>query len=224
MEDYFRKLAKEQGFSDEDIAGFLQTVPKPDQTMQEAAPREFTARQLVGEERKPIVPDYVSPMIGDKVSMTGTFGDGHYGEDLVYTDGSKELRNPIGGLPFTGTINGGFGNYAGVIGYSPEELAQMTPEEKARQIEAANAYMAGNPLNIAGLKDIVPNRNVSLQGHLEEPVYYGQDGIATGAARMKLGSTGHSTGPHLHQEFMDVEGNIVPFSQLLEKEIQKRMK
>lgn len=177
----------------------------------------------------PTAPNYVNPLLGKTGVVTGTLGDGHYGEDTAYTDPNESLMtNPIGGTPFSGTIKdgygntSGYGNYFGVIGGSPEEQAQMTPEEKVRMFTVANQYMAQNPQNIQGLQALFPGKNINVQGHLSEPVQSGLD-VATGSAKMNMGNTGKSTGTHLHDELLSSEGQIVPLSQMILKALQKKL-
>lgn len=174
-------------------------------------------------------PDYVNPLLGKSGVVTGTLGGGHYGEDTSYTDPNEsQMTNPIGGTPFSGSIKdqygnlAGYGNYYGVIGGSPEEQAQMTPEEKVRMFTVANQYMAQNPQNIQGLQSLFPGKNINVQGHLNEPVQSGLD-VATGSAKMNMGSTGHSTGKHLHDELLNIQGQIVPLSEMIIKALQKKL-
>jgi len=240
MINFDREAAKKAGYTDQEIDAFLSSIGitseqllgqpsptpvTPDTTMAQNAPR----MPVQGSSIPMTVPDYVTPMKGENPVMTQKMYDrpwvyggmGHRGEDLAYNDGQDALTNPIGGVTFSGYDPYGFGNYSGVIGASPEELAQMSPEEKVRMAQQASDYMAGGQADISGLSQIAPGKNISLQGHLAEPANLPSE-VATGSANLRMGSTGFSTGPHLHQEFMNTEGQLQPLSVLLEREIRKR--
>lgn len=205
-----------------------QLLGQPDTTMAQNAPRMPVEGERVP---TPELPDYVTPMTGKEPVMTQGMGErpwyyggiGHRGEDYAYSDEQTGVTNPIGGITFSGYDPYGFGNYSGIIGASPAELAQMSPEEKVRMAQQASDYMSGGQADITGLSSVAPGKNVSLQGHLAEPAILPPE-VATGSAQLTEGSTGASTGPHLHQEFMNTEGQLVPFSTLLQQELQKRIK
>lgn len=236
-----RQMAKAQGIDDTVVNDFVVSQPiqppqeqsrpsssqllgSPDTTMAQNTPK----MPVEGERIQ--VPDYVTPMTGKDAVMTQGIGErpwyygglGHRGEDLAYNDGQTGITNPIGGVTFSGYDPYGFGNYSGIIGASPEELAQMSPEEKVRMAQQASEGVVGQA-DITGLSSVAPGKNISLQGHLAEPANLPPE-IATGSAQLTEGSTGNSTAPHLHQEFMDTTGQLVPYSTLLQKELQKRVK
>ena len=228
--DYQEALSK--GATEQDIADFVKTNPQIEiRGMPSSSGTKTTPQPQVVPTPSistPSLPDYVSPLAGE-ARMTQSFGEnGYAGEDLAYSDPSQSaMTNPIGGVPFSGTIArdgryAGYGNYYGVIGASPEELAQMTPEEKVRMYTVANEYMAQNPENIAGMQALFPGKNINLQGHLAEPVPSGME-VATGSAQMNMGSTGHSTGRHLHNELLNTQGQLSPLSQMLQQELRKRI-
>lgn len=178
----------------------------------------------------PILPDYVNPLTQQGGVVTSTMGGDHpYGEDVAYpAEGPTAMTNPIGGTPFSGSIKDaygnlvGYGNYLGTIGGSPEEQAQITPEEKIRMYTVANEYMANNPENISGLQSLFPGKNINIQGHLANPVSSGLD-MATGSAQLEMGSTGHSTGKHLHDELLNTQGQFSPLSQNIIKALQEKV-
>jgi murein DD-endopeptidase MepM/ murein hydrolase activator NlpD len=225
-ENPFEAINKPVEQPTEDYTKYLGS-PTPDTTMAQNAPKMPVQGSSIP---MPELPDYVTPMTGkDPVIMTQAMGErpyyyggtGHRGEDLAYAGSDTSLTNPIGGVTFSGYDPYGYGHYSGVIGASPEELAQMNPEDKVRMAQSAQDYMSRGQADIAGISGIAPGKNISLQGHLAQPASLGPE-VATGSAQLQMGSTGHSTGPHLHQEFMDTQGQLQPLSMLLEREIRKR--
>lgn len=205
-----------------------QLLGQPDSAMAQNTPKMPVEGERI---TMPTLPDYVTPTTGKDAVMTQQMGErpwfyggmGHRGEDLAYNDGQTGLTNPIGGVTFSGYDPYGFGNYSGVIGASPEELAQMSPEEKVRMAQQASDYMSGGQADITGLSSVAPGKNISLQGHLAQPANLPSE-VATGSAQLQMGSTGQSTGPHLHQEFMDTQGQLQPLSVMLQKELEKRIR
>lgn len=141
--------------------------------------------------------------------MTAGIGGypGHVGEDYAYNpaSGQRSVTNPIGGIPFAGYQPNGYGNYFGVIGGNPQEIAQMSPSERQALIEETRRKMptAGSLRELA-----IPNRNVVIQGHLQSVPKTLPDYIATGSAQLAMGSTGRSTGLHTHTEIKDANNVI----------------
>jgi murein DD-endopeptidase MepM/ murein hydrolase activator NlpD len=249
MWDIDRDKAKSLGFTDQEIDQYLaglneqetqptaQTNPQQDYSPLLAQPTQAPVAPAptppTTEPQTPQPPDVVTPMTNNDFVMTQGRGEnpyyygegGHKGEDIAYTEPAStyKMTNPIGGVPFSGT-GGDFGNYYGVIGANPQELAQMTPEEKVRMSTDARQYMDQSPAGIAELSQFIPGKNINLQGHLAEPVDVNPMGVGTGSATMNMGSTGNSSGVHLHDEFVDTQGNLQSLSDLLKKEIKKRAK
>jgi len=213
-----RIKAKSWGYSEQEISDFEQnpTYPTP-------APTPSTSQNQSA-------PDFVTPMTNDNFVMTQGMGEnpdyygpgGHKGEDIAYTEPAQsyDMKNPIGGVPFGGT-SGDFGNSYGVIGASPAELAQMTPEQKSRMSSDASSYMNNNPSDIQGMSGMFPGKNINLQGHLADAPNIDTMGVATGSARLKQGNTGNSQGSHLHNEFLSTEGALKALSEMLAREKNK---
>ena len=140
---------------------------------------------------------------------------GHKGVDLA-NDVSRDVTNPIGGINISGYQRGGYGNYNAVVGANPEELASMG----TKQIEMIRkAVKERINAGAEGLNQVdVPGKNIEIQGHLAYPAP-DVSTVATGSANLRMGNTGASTGPHLHQEFKDTKGNLKDIT----KETQKRI-
>jgi hypothetical protein len=230
MDEIFRKLAKERGLTDEDINAYLgekKQLEEQSPTQETSQTPSISSSYVTPNTPAPVptppstsqaqspdvrTPDVVNPFSNPQnETMTQglnenpyAFGQGemgHEGIDLV--NDNPEMTNPIGGLNVAGTNPAGYGNWQAIIGASPEELAQMTQEEKDALRKKVGEYIINQPANIRGLD--VEGKNVSLQAHLAEPAP-GAPEIATGSANLKMGTGG--TGPHLHQVYKDNKGNM----------------
>lgn len=173
-----------------------------------------------------ILPDVVSPFkssestqvtqgIGENPNSAYGYGaQGHEGIDLV--NPNTEVTNPIGGINVSGYSPRGYGNWEAVIGASPEELEQMTPETKNALRKTVEEYMMSNPSDIRGLN--IPGKNVSLQAHLASPAPTEPE-IATGSANLTMGGTG-GWAPHLHSALKNTEGQMVNILDLLKDKLR----
>jgi hypothetical protein len=137
---------------------------------------------------------------------------GHEGVDMV--NENTNVSNPIGGINVVGNSPQGYGNWEAIVGASPEELSQMSPEEKDMIRKTVEQYMLSNPADIRGLD--IPGKNISLQSHLAQPAPSDAQ-IATGSANLQMGGTG-GWSPHLHSAYKDTQGNM----QSILEEIKKR--
>lgn len=232
MDEYFLKLAKEAGFTDDEIAQF-QTLEASNPT-----PPSDYSQTPVSSINSPIPtpmqsvqqpPDMVSPFTDESEIVTTTpFSYSHPGVDKAPLDPAQDvpMTNPIGGVPFSGTVAdpsgqyyAGFGNYYGTVGANPSELAQMSPEEKVRMQTVAQGIMAQNPSNEQANSELAgafPGKNINFQAHLQDPVMADPQGIATGSAQLKMGSTGNSTGKHGHNQTIDEFGNPVDYETMMQ--------
>jgi hypothetical protein len=204
-----REAAKAAGYTDAEIDSYMAS--------------------LVQKEVQPTA-DVVSPFKDvSNLNVTQAESSSHPAVDIAPTNPEQTvpMTNPIGGVPFSGTVpNGqGYGNYYGTIGASPAELAQMTPEEKVRMTTMANEIMSGNPSNEeanARLAASFPGKNVNFSGHLANALPADPQGVATGSAQLTMGSTGNSTGTHVHNQGVDTTGQPTDYMQLMDL-IRNRM-
>ena len=143
---------------------------------------------------------------------------GHEGVDFA-NNTNPSVTNPIGGINVTGFQPHGYGNWQTVVGASPEELAQMSPEEKTAIRDTVTQYMLNNPANIRDLN--IPGKNISIQAHLAEPAPANSE-IATGSADLKMGGSG-GWDPHLHSAFKDTNGNMQQVQDMIQKALKLKM-
>ena len=212
-----RKKAYELGYTPEEVDAYLNGLNQQEQTTSTAyipAPAPTPPLSSQSQPINPQAPDVVNPFpnpqnqtmtqgLGENPYYYGQGAEGHEGIDLV--NDNPDMTNPIGGLNVSGTNPGGYGNWQAIIGASPEELAQMTQEEKDKLRRQVGEYIINQPANIRDLN--VDGKNVSLQAHLAEPAPNAPE-LATGSAKLKMGNTGFGTGPHLHQVYKDTKGNM----------------
>ena len=255
MGKYLKQLAEQAGLTDEDIASIadlLPTQPQPDLAPTPTRPQDYTS--FLGTPQKD-VPDVVDPF-QDRSNIQVTqgpseFHTGSIDDATIDTNQTAVFTNPIGGVGFSGTVpgwNAGFGNYGGTIGANPQELADMTPEERVRMSTTAQSILSQNPTNeqaAAMFAEQFPGKNVQFSGHLAEVPDMSPNGVATGSAQMTMGNTGNSSGPHAHTQGIDAQGypatyqNMLDmrgllgkmppppptdFNQLVQQELRKRIK
>jgi len=167
-------------------------------------------------------PDVVNPFVkpqnetmtqglGENPYSYGQDVEGHEGVDLI--NDNPDITNPIGGINVSGYNPNGYGNWQAVIGASPEELAQMTPEEKDALRKQVGEYIVQQPANIRDLN--IPGKNVSVQAHLQDPAPSAPE-IATGSANLKFGGSG-GWSPHLHSAYKDTQGNMQDLMEVIRK-------
>jgi hypothetical protein len=126
---------------------------------------------------------------------------------------NPEVTNPIGGINIAGTSPSGYGNWQAIVGASPEELAQMSPETKEMLRQKVVEYMMSGPSDIRGLE--LPGKNISLQAHLASPAPADSE-IATGSAKLEMGGSG-GWAPHLHSAFKDTNSQMQNILQLIKQ-------
>lgn len=198
---------------DIELTNYTETPSTPDTPSPAPTPGMSTNQNMSQ------APDMVNSVPNSPdIQTTEGFQYGHPGVDKAPLDPNQNvpMTNSIGGVPFSGTTTdpsgqyyAGFGNYYGAVGASPAELAQMTPEEKAGMATTANNIMSQNPTNEQANEQLAaafPGKNINFNAHLENPVFSDPQGIATGSANLKMGSTGYSTGKHTHQQFINIDG------------------
>lgn len=184
--------------------------------------------QLRNAPEMPSGQDVVSPFLNENVVKTQDIGEnpqwygqgGHTGQDYAYirdpnkgtpTD-EETLRAAIGGLVLSGYQPGGFGNVSAVVGANPQELAQMSPEEKVR-LQQEFAQRLPTAKSLQSFPELSKYGNVVLMGHGQDRLPSGTE-IATGSALMKEGNTGWSTAPHVHAEAMK-NGQAIPLNEFI---------
>jgi hypothetical protein len=229
-----REAAKSAGYTDQEIDAYLNELNKQEVS---TTSNPITPEQVsIPETPSPVptpgmstqAPDMVNSISNTAdIATTEGFGYGHPAVDKAPLDPNANvpMTNSIGGVPFSGTVTDpsgqyyeGFGNYYGTVGASPEELAQMSPEEKVRMATTANSIMATNPSNEAANEQLAgafPGKNVNFNAHLQNPIISDPQGIATGSANLTMGSTGRSTGKHTHQQFIDVNGQPMDYEEAM---------
>jgi len=227
-----RVAAKQAGFSDQEIDAYMKengyedsaqvaspsptqtplptsppptpvpgTTPAPLGKQNDSIPQPTTTNDVVPPLSSPMQTQYIGENPGN-YPITG----GHTGIDEIPTNGDTTIKNPIGGLGFQFQQYPGFGNAALVVGGNPQEISQMSPEEKQRIQDEVNAK-GGTAASAADFN--IPGRDVSIIGHTAD---YGnfQNGqpIATGSAQMTMGGSG-GWSPHSHWEVNDRSGQTV---------------
>jgi hypothetical protein len=186
-----------------------------------------TQGQMPAIPTEPQKPDVVSPFVEpDKTQITQGVGEnpnswqygygpqGHEGMDLI--NENTQVTNPIGGLNVSGYSPKGYGNWEAVVGASPEELAQMSPDTKEALRQKVVEYMTSNPADIRGLD--VGGKNVSLQAHLANPAPSDSE-IATGSANLQMGGSGGMP-IHLHSAFKNTQGNMLNVLDLIRNKLK----
>lgn len=230
MDEVFRKQAKAEGFTDQEIDEFLGEK----QVIQPQPTDRPPVNELLGQPNPPIpeptnpyeapqgaevyqpkTPDFVDPFTRPEgIEVTQLLGErpevypgGHKAIDTINTIDPTQT-NTIGGFPFTGYQEGGYGNYLGVIGSNQEEASQTPPEERDELIRKAKEYISSGAQDLSGMKEIAPGKYAYITGHKNSPVNVNPEYVATGSARMTMGNTGFSDGDHSHDELLNPEGNF----------------
>lgn len=239
----FKTIAQNYGYNPNDLAGyddnqsqstlFAKTGILPPIQKKKITIEEYHSDFL---DKKPTIEEYklpdnqssdiVSPFkqanatkvtqnIGENPNNTYGYGElGHEGVDLV--NENPQATNPIGGINVAGTSPRGYGNWQVVVGASPEELSQMSPETKQEIRKNVEEYMLRNPKDIRGLQ--IPDKNISIQAHLAEPAPADSE-IATGSANLTMGGTG-GWAPHLHSAFKNTKGQMENILDLIKQRIK----
>lgn len=209
MWDIDRQKAYEVGYTPEEVDAYLSNLNKQEVSTPSPAPTPpMSTNQNMSK-----VPDVVNPFtkpqneqitqgLGENPYYYNQGVEGHEGVDLI--NENPDATNPIGGINVSGYNPEGYGNWQAVVGASPAELAQMTPEEKDKLRRIVGEYVSGQPANIRGLD--IAGKNISLQAHLANPAPSVPE-IATGSANLKMGGTPYWD-PHLHSAYKDTEGNM----------------
>lgn len=233
MKKFNYQKALDMGYTPQEIESYLagkevEVINKPESTpapVSTPAPGNVDYKKLLGITKPE---DIVSPIIDEsKVWRSSDFGADHQGVDIasVNPEDKIEMTNLLGGVPFSGTVTdpygyySGLGNYYGVIGASPEELKQMPIEEKQRMAQTAQEILNRNLTNEQATEEFAkafPGKKSYFAGHLAGPVATSPEGMATGSARMTMGSTGKSSGPHSHIQFTDEYGQPMDYAKAME--------
>jgi len=198
MENDFKKLAKEQGFSDQEIEEFLSTQPAPTP--------DISTNEVQNK------PNVVSPLPNSPVEMTqdfnaynpymGYYNDTHKGVDVAASEG-QPATNPVGGTVMSVNDDPAYGNTMVIAGESPEERSQRT----------------GNPAT-GDFSGYTTAEDAVRASHFSSPIPYNVgDYVATGEAKLNAGSTGNVRGPHLDLESFNLGdmGNYEQYRSFLEK-------
>jgi hypothetical protein len=236
-----RQKAKEAGYTDQEIDAYLNGLNAQEQQPTPQTPSPLpTPGMSTPDLQSKQVPDVVDAF-PDRTGIVETQAPSfeHTGavDEAPDPNSSRygtniEITNPYGGVGFSGTVTDpsgqyyeGIGNYGGTIGASDEELAHMTPEIRADMSKKAKEILSQNLTNeqaFEQLKAAFPGKNWNFVGHLLTDPKLNPQGVATGSAKMIMGSTGNSNADHTHEQGGSAEG--VPMTYLEKLKKQEEMK
>lgn len=193
------------------VSGVLHTVKVTDTL-------EIIAKQFKGDVRTMLELEYNNlsaasmPVSGTKIMVPG--GEKPYQPRLVYIDGRAVMVNaPRGGGRFVWPAQGWITQY-----WNVEHRALDVGAPLGTPVYASDSgvVISSGWMGDYGYAVIIDHGNgfQTLYSHLS--TYYPQPGqnIRRGQAIGKMGSTGKSTGPHLHFEIRYLGGNVNPMRYL----------